>query len=84
MPKDKHLQWKCMAASMAKTHFCVLLYQQPWATVKGMGVSLFELGEGSSPHPRLAQKLHESHYLLPPPHGSWLLIFSLHPNCHCC
>lgn len=76
VPKDKHLEWEWGAAFMTTTDSCVLLYPKLWTAVKGMGVTLSEVGESIS---RVAQKLHESHHLLPPPHGSWLLI-SPHPN----
>lgn len=68
---------------MAKADSCALLNQQPWAAtlrglgVKGLGVTFFEPGGGSSP-----PESPESRHLLPPPHESRLLI-SLHPNSHC-
>lgn len=40
VPKDKHLEQECGAVSVAKSDSFLLLYQQSWATVKGLGVTL--------------------------------------------
>lgn len=40
VPKDKHLEQEYGAVYVGKTDSFLLLYQQPWATVKGVGVTL--------------------------------------------